>query len=314
MGIKILTPGIHTTVQDLGRFGSRGFGFSPAGAMDADACRLANILAGNEETEAVLEITQLGPAVEFGEDEVIAVTGAYTELTVNGASAPMYKAFRVNKGDVLRFGYPKEGRYIYLAFAGGLDIPAQLGSYSTHVPTAVGGFNGKPLEAGALIRLKNPRKRLRRMGKREVISGEGVGGEEKRKSGSVPLRILFGPQEDCFTEKGIRTLTEGDYRLLEPEGRREYRLEGAVIEHKPGVDVLPGAVNFGTIQITPEGLPVVAMADHEAVGGLARIASVISADFSRLAQLETGGRVHFVPCSVETAQQLYRMGREVVAF
>lgn len=306
MGIKILTPGMFTTVQDAGRKGYQSSGFSPAGVMDTRSYRIANLLVDNDPGEAVLEITVLGPSIEFGEDEVIAVTGAPVAPMLNDKPVSMNKALRVKRGDILKFGYPKKGRFAYLAFAGGLDTPVIMGSRSTHVNSKLGGFRGGRLEAGALIRLKEPKKRLRKMERRDLSGWKETYQEHQIKSSSELLRVIMGPQEERFTKEGIVTFLNSEYTIHSESDRMGFRLEGEAVESVGGTDIISDGIAFGAVQITPEGKPIIMMADRQTTGGYAKIANVISVDIPRLAQMQTNEKVRFTACSVEVAQRLYR--------
>ena len=310
MGIKILTPGMFTTVQDGGRKGYQSSGFSPAGVMDTRSYRIANLLVDNDADEAVLEIMMLGPSIEFGEDEVIAVTGAPVDPRINERPVSMNRAIQVKRGDILKFGYPKTGRYAYIAFAGGLDIQMVMGSRSTHTKSLMGGFRGGRLEAGALIRLRNPRKRLRRMNKRDLSDWSETYKEGAVKASSELLRVILGPQDDYFTKEGMVTFLNAEYKVDVDSDRMGYRLSGEPVEAKQGVDILSDGIAFGAVQITPEGQPIIMLADRQTTGGYAKIANVISVDIPRLVQLRTNEKVKFAACSVEVAQRLYRAQQE----
>ncbi|MBS6644595.1 MAG: biotin-dependent carboxyltransferase family protein, partial [Clostridiaceae bacterium] len=263
MGIKILTPGMFTTVQDAGRRGYQSSGFSQAGVMDTRSYRIANLLVDNDADEAVLEIMMLGPSIEFGEDEVIAVTGAPVDPQINDRPVSMNRALQVKRGDVLKFGYPKTGRYAYIAFAGGLDIQPVMGSRSTHTKSLLGGFRGGRLEAGALIRLRNPRKRLRRMNKRDLSDWKETYKEEPVKPSSELLRVIMGPQEDYFTKEGIKTFLNAEYKIQVDSDRMGYRLDGEAVLAVRGVDIISDGIAFGAVQITPEGQPIIMLADRQ---------------------------------------------------
>lgn len=301
---------MFTTVQDAGRRGYQSSGFSQAGVMDTRSYRIANLLVDNDADEAVLEIMMLGPSIEFGEDEVIAVTGAPVDPQINDRPVSMNRALQVKRGDVLKFGYPKTGRYAYIAFAGGLDIQPVMGSRSTHTKSLLGGFRGGRLEAGALIRLRNPRKRLRRMNKRDLSDWKETYKEEPVKPSSELLRVIMGPQEDYFTKEGIKTFLNAEYKIQVDSDRMGYRLDGEAVLAVRGVDIISDGIAFGAVQITPEGQPIIMLADRQTTGGYAKIANVISVDIPRLVQLCTNEKVKFTACSVEVAQRLYRAQRE----
>ena len=157
MSITVLNPGLLTTVQDLGRVGYQQFGVSVSGVMDPRATMLANILVGNEDGEAVLECTMMGPHLQFDQANVIAITGGDLGATLDGQPVQTYKAFKVEAGQVLKFTMPKKGCRAFIAFAGGLDIPEVMGSRSTYMKAKIGGLNGRKLEKGDKIGFRAPK-------------------------------------------------------------------------------------------------------------------------------------------------------------
>src|SRR5258706_2727679 len=147
--LRVISPGILTTIQDLGRWGWQGRGVPVAGPMDPRSHRLANTLAGNETDAAAIEMTIVGPEVEFDDERIAAVSGAEFEMTVDSRAMPVNAPFVVSAGSVLRFGSGhRRGARAYLAIAGGIAVPPVLNSRSTHLPSAMGGFDGWPLRAG----------------------------------------------------------------------------------------------------------------------------------------------------------------------
>ena len=160
MGIRILKGGMMTTVQDLGRYGYQSQGFSVAGVMDVRSFKIANLLLDNPENEAVLEITLIGPTLEFTSATIIAITGGDFQPTINGEPAPMYTALYMNKGDVLKFGSARTGSRGYIAFSSYLDIPVVMGSRCTNLKSGLGGFKGRKLEADDYIGFRIKRRYL----------------------------------------------------------------------------------------------------------------------------------------------------------
>jgi biotin-dependent carboxylase-like uncharacterized protein len=151
MAIKVVNPGLLTTVQDQGRFGMYAIGMPPSGAMDVFSYRVANYLVGNEENAAVLETTYFGPKLEFTDDAVIAITGADAPPKINGKGVATWEGLQIKAGDVLSFDYLRHGARSYLAIAGGIDVPLVLGSRSTYPLTGIGGFKGRKLQVGDIL-------------------------------------------------------------------------------------------------------------------------------------------------------------------
>ena len=158
--------------------------------------------------------------------------------------------------------------------------------------------------------MRNPRKRLRRMNKRDLSDWKETYKEEPVKLSSELLRVIMGPQEDYFTKEGIKTFLNAEYKIQVDSDRMGYRLDGEAVLAVQGVDIISDGIAFGAVQITPEGLPIIMLADRQTTGGYAKIANVISVDIPRLVQLRTNEKVKFTACSVEVAQRLYRAQRE----
>ena len=197
MGITVENGGILTTVQDEGRFGNQAFGVSTSGAMDPRAFHIANLLVGNKKTEGALEMTFIGPTLTFTSDNIIAVTGGDLTPMLDGQPFPMYKAVLVKKCQKLMFAGARNGSRGYIAFAGGLDIPLVMGSKSTLLRNHIGGVEGRKLEKGDTIEFTAPRTELPNMELRQVPA-------EIYPSDEVVLRVVLGPQENEFTEEGVR--------------------------------------------------------------------------------------------------------------
>ena len=298
MGIKFASGGFLTTVQDMGRIGYQESGMSVSGVMDQRSAAIANILVGNDENEAVLEVTLMGPMMEFTEDNIIAVTGGNLVPKVNGKDLPMYQAVLVHKGDSMNFAGMTSGSRAYIAVAGGLDIPVQMGSKSTNLKLKVGGYQGRKIGGGDEIGFAAPKRTLPNMRKRKVTP-EDFSQTEKT------IRVVMGPQDDCFTEKGVETFLSSTYAFTNESDRMGCRLEGEVIEHKNGGDIITDGIAFGAIQVPSHGQPIIMMADHQTTGGYTKIAGVISVDLPLVAQSRPGYKVHFQKVTVEEAQKLY---------
>ena len=217
MGIKIINGGFLTTIQDMGRYGFQETGMSVSGVMDTRSAALANILVGNSEKEAVIEVTMMGPMIEFTEDNIVALTGGDLGAKLSGKPMPRYEAVHVHKGETLSFAGMFSGSRAYLAFAGGLDVPSVMGSKSTNLKSKIGGFEGRKLGAGDEIGFSAPKTWLPNMGKRKLSP-------EDFSSRECTLRVLMGPQDDCFTAAGIRTILGSVYTISneyyrKPDGR-----------------------------------------------------------------------------------------------
>ncbi len=299
MGIRLINGGFLTTIQDLGRYGYQETGMSVSGVMDQNSAALANILAGNDPGEAVMEITLMGPKMEFTEDNIIALTGGDLGAKLDGAPLPRYEAVLVKAGQTLQFGGMFGGSRAYLAFAGGLDVPVVMGSRSTNLQSKIGGFEGRKLGSGDEIGFAAPRTWLPRMSKRKLVA-------EDFSSKELTLRVLMGPQDDAFTKKGISAFLNGTYTITNEYDRMGCRMEGPVIEHIEGGDIITDGISFGAVQVPSHGNPIVMMADHQTTGGYTKIANVISVDLAKLAQCMPGHKIHFQQVDIREAQALYR--------
>ena len=295
MSITILNPGLLTTVQDLGRIGYQQFGVSVSGVMDPRSAGIANILAGTPQGEAVLECTMMGPQIQFDQANCIAIAGGDLGPTLDGKPIPSYQAVSVKAGQVLRFTAPKTGCRAFLAFAGGLDIPETMGSRSTYMKAKIGGFQGRKLEKGDQIGFRSPVERLKNMEQRRLTP-------EFKPQPIYPLRVVMGPQDEAFSDEGIRTFLSGTYTVTKEFDRMGCRLEGEVIAHRESGDIISDGIAFGAIQVPSAGQPIIMLADRQTTGGYTKIANVITADFRYLAQLKAGDKVRFVKVSVEFAQ------------
>ena len=295
MSITVLNPGLLTTVQDQGRIGYQQFGVSVSGVMDPRSASLANILVGNDEKEAVLECTMMGPHLQFNQANCIAITGGDLMPTLDGKPIPNYTAVKVEAGQVLKFTMPKTGCRAFIAFAGGLDIPEVMGSRSTYMKAKIGGVEGRKLAKDDVIGFRAPKAELKNMNFRSMAS-EFVPRKE------YTVRVVLGPQDDYFTDAGIQTFLSEVYSVTAEFDRMGCRLEGAVIQHKDGGDIISDGIAFGAIQVPSSGNPIIMLGDRQTTGGYTKIANVISADFRILAQLKQGDKVRFEKVSVKAAQ------------
>ena len=294
--ISVIQPGSFTTVQDLGRVGYQNLGVPESGAMDQFALRCANVLAGNPENYAGLEVTLFGPELEFDQDRVIAITGADLGAKLDGESISSWRTIRVAAGQKLTFRGPtNNGIRCYVAFSGGLDggaVIEVLGSRSTYVQGNLGGYDGRALQAGDILYLGDDfnvpveDKYLRDI---PIYTDDSV------------LRVVLGPQDDRFTKQAIQTLVNNVYTASVNSDRMGYRLEGEILEHLEKADVISDGNVFGVIQVPANGLPIILGADRGTTGGYAKIATVIAADRSKVAQMVPGGRVSFEIVSLDEA-------------
>lgn len=298
MGIRILKGGMMTTVQDLGRNGYQSQGFSVAGAMDVRSLKIANLLLDNPENEAVLEITLIGPTLEFTSATIIAITGGDFQPQINGKPAPMYTALYMNKGDILKFGSARTGSRGYIAFSSYLEIPVVMGSRCTNLKSKIGGFKGRKLQAGDYMNFRIKRRYLPFFLSRK-LEGDNFDQEE------ATLRVIMGPQDDLISRQGIETFLNSEYTVTSDFDRMGCRLEGPFIAPKKTSDIISDGIAFGAIQVPSHGKPIILLSDRQTTGGYAKIATVASVDIPKLVQRKTDHKIHFKAITVQEAQQLY---------
>ncbi|MDR7240005.1 5-oxoprolinase subunit C family protein [Neobacillus drentensis] len=293
---KVIKPGLLTTVQDLGRYGYQQFGISPSGAMDPYSMQLANILVGNDQGEAVLEASFLGPVLEAGSDMVIAICGGEFSTKVNGREVLMWKSFLLKKGEILSMGSYKQGARAYLAIAGGIDVPVVLKSKSTSLNGGFGGYEGRPLQKSDLLYgnpvIRKPWKALHP-------------GLIPQFNKQLTVRVILGPHQQMVTEKSIKQFLSEEYIVTPQSNRMGYRLKGPKLEHKLGSDIISDPIPLGGIQVPASGQPIILLVDRQTTGGYTRIGTVISVDIPLLAQAVPDTTVSFTEVSLEEAQRLY---------
>ena len=294
--INVLEPGFLTTVQDEGRNGWRAFGMPCAGAMDRYAHATANLLAGNPPGSAMLEMTLTGGSFRFEEAAYVALCGAEMGATLEGAPAGNWVAFPVASGATLSFGPASRGCRAYLAVLGGIDVPKVLGSRSTYTRAGVGGFGGRALAEGDMVRI-GPTPAPGQIHPRRSLAGRFI----PSCGGEVRLRVLPGPQEDMFVSDGIYTFYSSAYVVTDRNDRMGYRLEGPTVRHIGGADIITEAIVPGAVQVPGNGMPIVMMADCQTSGGYAKIGTVIGPDLRLLAQSRHGDTVNFIHCTEEAA-------------
>jgi len=307
MALVVIRPGMLTTIQDRGRWGYQSRGVPVAGPMDPVSHRLANALVGNDPGAALLEVTLLGPELEFEDERVVAVAGAVFSLTIDGrpiSLSPPASPFLVPMGARLRFGPRLRGARAYLAIAGGIDVPPVLGSRATHVISAMGGFEGRPLRPGDRLPLgqASGAQRTVRPPETPIVTLPGAPGAGPDASASeAAVRVLPGPQRDRFTSESLDLLQSAPYVIAQNSDRMGFRLEGPLLAHSRGPEIISDATGLGTMQVPSSGQPILLMADRQTTGGYPKIATAITADLSIAAQLAPGDSIRFAVCTEREA-------------
>jgi antagonist of KipI len=296
--VIIGSAGMLTTIQDSGRYGYQRYGMPVAGAMDTFSYRLANILAGNDSDEACLEATITGPEMYFTGDTEIAICGADMGPMKNGRPLGLNRTIEIKSGDRVSFKGLKRGCRSYIAFRGGIDVPEVMGSRSTYIRANTGGVDGRAVRPGDKLTLGKSHGKIKR----------GIAPVQKLPvyASSQVIRICPGPEVNHFLGNAIIRFLTSEYKVSEHSDRMGYRLLGNPLEHKEtGADIISAGVTMGTIQIPGDGLPLILMADRQTTGGYSRIANVISADLTIVAQLLPGDTVSFLEVSLAEATKLY---------
>jgi antagonist of KipI len=306
--IEVRAPGLLTTVQDLGREGFGPMGVSASGAADPLALRIGNRLTGNAEGAAGLEMTLLGGTFVFPERAEIAFTGADFSATLDDNSVEMWSSVEVRAGQTLRMGPTRAGARCYLCVRGGIDVKLFLGSASTHLLSGLGGFEGRALRKGDVLRIGTPAGSFRTFRKRKVAA-KAVAQLQPRKV----LRVTAGPQRDWFSEEARKMFYAGTYRVAEESNRMGLRLGGTTIASAAGGEMLSEGVCLGSVQITASGLPIILFVEQQTTGGYPKIANVISADLSSLGQLRPRDEVRFELVEMERARALLAEQEKLLA-
>lgn len=308
MGATVNKPGICTTVQDLGRRGYLGSGFSPSGVMDKRAARTANLLVDNDENDPVIEFCLAGPTIRFTTNTFVSITGGDFSPTIDGKPVPMYRALLVRRGSVLAFGAPKTGVFGYLAIAGGsIDVPTVMGSTSTNLKCGIGGWHGRALSSGDYLPFRTPTVDfIANLGSHATPPDDYYAFN----ADETVLRVVPGPQEDMFTEEGVATFYGKAYTTTSKSDRMGFRLEGPEIETIDGSDIISDGIALGAVQVPNHGRPIIMLADRQTTGGYAKIGTVASVDIPKLVQCRAGRTIRFSRISVQEAQELYRAERK----
>jgi len=293
MSIRILQPGLLDTVQDAGRTGYQHLGINPAGAMDRVAMYVANSLVGNAPTEAVIEMHFPSAAVLFEEFAMIALSGADLGAMVNDQPVAINKPVLMTRQAVLRFTRPVSGACCYLAVRHGLNIPAWLGSSSTHLKAGAGGFKGRALQKNDVLPMRQVtpyNKLLQQHLARELPWRIGV---QDLYTGSDHIRVTTGNGFALLDEHSQQLLTSTSFAITQQSDRMGFRLQGHSLKLSVKTEALSAGVTRGTIQLLPNGQLIILMADQQTTGGYARLAHVITADQPSLAQMKARQHLYF---------------------
>lgn len=307
--MHIERPGMFSVVQDLGRYGSQRLGVPVNGAMDEDAHRIGNLLVGNPPDAATLECTLTGPTFKLSKNAIVAFTGADFLITAAGKTVPMNCAVVLRGGVTLQVRERRRGARLYVAIRGGIATPPVLGSRSTFVRGGFGGMEGRALRAGDRVPIGHTTHTTLGLEKLLIQSGmpfTAAATIAMDTDGSdAPLRIMRGPQWRAFEPAARGKLLSTSFSVSNQSDRMGYRISGATMALRAPLEMISEAVNVGTIQVPPDGNPIILMADRQTAGGYPKIGYVITADLTRLAQTLPGDTLSFCAVSHRQAEQAY---------
>jgi len=313
MNVTVVRAGFLTTVQDLGRTRFRQFGVSRSGALDPFAFDVANLLVGNDQSHAGLEVTLGALRLRFNDRRIIAWCGGEFEVRIGSTSVPAGHAAVIKRGEELKIDRPKIGCRCWLAISGGIDVPNVLESRSTDLRANFGGFHGRALRDGDLIPLGkwrwSPAFAQLRRGQQTAATG-------RVSSWSAPtswrqtartnptLRSIRGVDWGSFSDVTIRRFTNEPFIVSPDSDRMGVRLDGPELKRIDDTDLISEGVAPGTIQVPPDGKPILLLGDCQTIGGYPKIAHVITADLGVAAQMRAGDTVRFREVSLPEAHRL----------
>jgi biotin-dependent carboxylase-like uncharacterized protein len=303
-GLRVIAPGLLTTIQDLGRPGYQHLGIPPSGALDPMSLRAANVLVGNAAGTGALEVAYLGPTLAMEADEVrISIVGGAAPIEVLSegnafvsARVESMQSVCLKRGDLLRIGSLSDATVLYVAVEGGFEIAPVLGSVSTYIRGGFGGINGRALMTGDRIPLR-----------RNTASKRSEGRFDRLDLSPPPqFRVIVGPQSDHFSERAMARFFDSKYTVGAGSDRMGMRLDGRQVDHLRGFNITSDGIAPGSIQVPGDGKPIVLLADRQTTGGYPKIATVISADLPALGRLPIGAKLAFEPVTMAVAEAARR--------
>jgi antagonist of KipI len=308
MSVTILRAGPLTTVQDLGRNGFRGIGVGASGALDGFAARIANLLVGNGEAAALIEVTLGMFRVRFNDARLIAWCGGAFEARIGGERIPAGHSVSVSAGEELALDHANPGCRAWLAISGGIDLPSILGSRSTDLRASFGGMDGRSLRAGDEFPLGAIPARATAFSRALATSRVGHWSAPANWTSTAVsravLRVIRGADWNRFEENAQKALFGENFSATAEADRMGVRFDGPELNRSDAGDLISEAVTPGTVQIPPNGKPILLLGDCQTIGGYPKIAHVISSDLSIAAQLRPGDQLRFSEVSLSTAHEL----------
>jgi len=310
--VRVERPGMFSQLQDLGRLGHQSVGVPVNGPMDEWSHRLANALVGNDAVAAVLECTLTGPCLRFSQDTLLALCGADLQASAAGRAVPLQRAVMLRAGVALDFGARVAGARVYLAVRGGFTTTPVLGSRATYVRGGIGGLEGRALRKGDRLPVGPSPAPGVRLPLAELLqeSGLPVLADLPRAIALPPtepgrVRFVPGPHWGAFTDAAQQAFCDTPYAVTQDSDRMGLRLAGTPLALREPLELVSEATVFGTVQVPPDGRPIVLMADRQSAGGYPKIGYVASADLPVLAQALPGDVLRFAPITQDAAERLW---------
>ena len=298
--IEVIESGLLTLIQDGGRTGYQAWGVTVGGAVDRFSLNIGNLLVGNHPDAPGIEMNMTGAVFRAQELLIATLTGADFSAELDGKKIPLGTVFSWPKGSLLSMKGQPEGARGYLTVSGAIDVPCVLNSAATDLIAGIGGISGRALQKGD--KLNTGKKRMDPsflLGRRlpPVLI------RKKKEKKAEKVRVIWGPHDDAFTQKGKDAFTSTIYECSHRMNRMGLQCLGKPVEHIRGADILSIGVTFGSIQVPADGQPFILLADRQTTGGYTQIATVIRADFQKIAQLMPGDRIQFCPVSLHEARE-----------
>ena len=297
--LKVLSPGAQSSLQDMGRPGYQSLGIAEAGAMDVYSMVQANRLLYNQDNAAALEMTLVGPRLRFMHDACFALTGADLSASLDGVVLAPGAVYKGRAGQVLRFGPRQNGMRAYLAVPGGFAAPMILGSRSTYIYAGFGGLEGRTLLPGDELSCLGERLRASQGGR---LPEHFLLPPDR----AIELRVIMGPQQERFSQDGLRNFLNSVYEVSSESNRMGYRLDGPRIEHTDGPIVVSESTPLGAVQVPGQGRPVLLLRERGTTGGYTKIACIITCDIDSVGQAPAGTQISFRAVDLPEAHQAER--------
>ena len=302
--MKVIKPGFQSSIQDLGRFGFSHLGISASGAADAASLRIGNLLLGNDQNSAAIEMTLVGGEFFFDSESIIAITGSDFRPMLNGIQIPLWETVLIKSGQTLRFGATQSGARCYLCIKDGFSVDKILGSTSTHLLTGIGGYKGRSLMKDDEINFAgSDTKNFKRQCVKKEIVNEIMSNKK--------IFVTKAPQSNYFSTETLELFSSSTYIVCEEADRMGLRLIGSALRQINNKDIITEGVSLGAIQVSHDGNPIILFVEHQTTGGYPKIANVISAHLHKIGQLRPRDEIKFSFVSIEEAYKL-RIGLELL--